>query len=164
MKRVALWVVGAGVTSVALMLALRAQEQQAGKAATTPSQAVTASATAPGSEKIAFTFADDTQLQQFAQLWQQRQAVLAKMAVLQSYWREEQGNLGKVSQELLSRYNIDVNKNYQFDPTRKVLIEREAVAQPPADLGGAPAPVQGQSPAQPDPTQPAQQPAPGVQQ
>jgi hypothetical protein len=162
MKRVGLWVVGAGVTSVALMLALRAQEQQAGKAATAPSQAA-ASAAAPGNEKIAFTFADDTQLQQFAQLWQQRQATLAKMAVLQSYWREEQGNLNKVSQELLARYNIDVSKNYQFDPTRKVLIEREAAPQPPAELGGAPAPVQGQS--QADPAQPAaQQPAQGAQQ
>ena len=144
MKRVALWVVGAGVISIASMLALRAQEQQAGKTAAPSVASAGAPTSAIGPEKVAFTFADDTQLQQFAQLWQQRQAVLAKMAVLQSYWREEQANLGKVNQELLSRYNIDVSKNYTFDPTRKVLIEREAQAQPPADIsqtGQVPAPT-----------------------
>ena len=131
MKRAALWVVGAGVTSVALMFALRAQEQQIKPSST--AAATVAPATAPkGPEKVAFTFADDTQLQQFGQLWQQRQASVAKMAVLQSYFKEEQANLGRVNQELLSRYNIDVNKNYTFDAACKVLLEQ---ATPPQQLG-----------------------------
>jgi hypothetical protein len=121
------------------MLALRAQEQQAKPGAAVAPAASTAAPAAPGEEKVAFTFTDNAQVQQFAQLWQQRQAVLAKMAVLQSYWREEQANLGTVNQELLTRYNIDVNKNYTFDPNRKVLIEKEAQPQPPAELGQVPA-------------------------
>ncbi|GEM_PF-2321234 len=137
MKRAALWVVGAGVTSVALMFALRAQEQQVKPSTTT---AAIAAAPAPkGPEKVAFTFADDTQLQQFGQLWQQRQASVAKMAVLQSYFKEEQANLGRVNQELLSRYNIDVNKNYTFDSARKVLLEQPM---PPQQLGDASQPAQ----------------------
>jgi len=124
MKRVTLWTIGAGVTGVALMLALRAQESQTVKTETTQDAKP---------EKIAFTFSEDEQMQQFALLWQQRQLITTRMAVLQSYWGVEQGNLTDVNKQLLEKFNLDVSKNYALDAERKVLIEREE-AQPPAPL------------------------------
>ena len=136
MKRATLWTIGAGVTGVALMIALRAQEQPGGKAE--PAK----DAVAPA-EKIAFTFSDDQKMQEFAQIWQQRQVILTRMAVLQSYWNIEQGGLNETNKQLLEKFNMDVNKNYTLDSERKVLVEREAAPQP-TQLGesqaGTPAP------------------------
>lgn len=71
----------------------------------------------------------------FAQLWQQRQAVITRMAVLQAYWNQEQPALQESNTQLLSTYNLDVNKNYTLDAARKVLVEQEATTPPPAELG-----------------------------
>ena len=136
MKRAMLWTIGAGVTGVVLMLALRAQEQPGGKAESAKDAAAPA-------EKIAFTFSDDQKMQEFAQLWQQRQVVLTRMAVLQNYWNVEQGGLNETNKQLLEKFNLDVDKNYTLDTDHKVLVEREAAPQP-TQLGepqaGAPAP------------------------
>ena len=137
MKRVALWFLGAGGTAVALTFALRAQEQSKPvQLAASTTQAAPAAATppAPADGKVAFTFSDDDQMKQFAQLWQQRQAVMTKMAVLQGYWNQEQAGLAKVNQELLAKYNLDVNKNYAFDATKKVIVERELTPEQQAAL------------------------------
>lgn len=131
MKRATLWTIGAGVTGVALVIALRAQEQPSGKAE------LVKEAAAPA-DKIAFTFSDDQKMQEFAQLWQQRQVVLTRMAVLQSYWNVEQGGLNETNKQLLEKFNLDVNKNYTLDTDRKVLVEREAAPQP-TQLGQPPA-------------------------
>jgi len=139
MKRATLWTIGAGVAGVALMLALRAQEQPGGKAESAKDAAAPA-------EKIAFTFSDDQKMQEFAQLWQQRQVVLTRMAVLQSYWNVEQGGLNETNKQLLEKFNLDVNKNYTLDTDRKVLVEREAAPQP-TELGQPP--TQSQLPATP---------------
>ncbi len=138
MKRAVWWVVGAGATSMVLMWALLAQDQQIAQAASKNQPAAPATPAAPAApatpEKIAFTFADQEQMKQFAQVWAQRQAMITKMAVLQSYWNQEQAGLTKLNEELLSKYNIDTNKNYSFDAQRKVLIERET---PPATAASA---------------------------
>lgn len=131
MKRATLWTIGAGVTAVALMIALRAQEQPGGK--TEPAKEAATSA-----DKIAFTFSDEQKMQEFAQIWQQRQVVLTRMAVLQSYWNVEQGGLNETNKQLLEKFNLDVNKNYTLDTDRKVLVEREAAPQP-TQLGQPPA-------------------------
>jgi len=133
MKRAVLWIVGVGIVGVGLMLALRAQEQ-----AQAPSQAQQPPATAQ-QEKVAFTFTDDAQMQAFAELWQQRQVVLTRMAVLQAYLDQEQAGLAQVNQQLLSQFNLDVNKNYTLNTARKVLIEQEPAPTQPAQLGQAPA-------------------------
>ncbi len=126
MKRVTMWIVGAGVASVALMIALRAQEQSAKPIAAgqASSSAAPAAPAASGEEKVAFTFTDEEQMKQFAQVWQQRQALLTRMAVLQAYWNQEQGGLTQMNQQLLSQFNLDVNKNYTLDTDRKVLVEQ----------------------------------------
>lgn len=136
MKRATLWIVGAGVVSVALMLALRAQEQQA-QAPAPEGVSVT-----PAEERAAFTFTDEAQMQQFAQLWQQRQGMITRMAVLQAYFSQEQASLAQVNQLLLSQYNLDVTKNYTLDPQRKVLIEREAAPEQPLQVGQAQPPTE----------------------
>ena len=145
MQRATLWIVGVGVTGVALMLALQAQERQTSAPASVQKPAATPSAASkPAKETTAFTFKDDDQMKQFAQLWQQRQATLTKMAVLQSYFAQEQAVLADQNKQLLSSYSLDVSKNYTLDTDRKVLVEREAPPQQPAQLGQTPAAAQPQ--------------------
>ncbi|HBH97166.1 MAG TPA: hypothetical protein DDX89_05170 [Candidatus Omnitrophica bacterium] len=142
MKRIMLWVVGVAVVGGALVWALQAQEQQATNPATQPASAQ-APAAAAGPETVAFTFGDDAQMQQFAQVWGQRQGVLTRMAVLQAYWNQEQAGLTQLNQEMLSKYNLDVNKNYSLDTNRKVLIEQPLT---PEQAAAQQAAAQGQNP------------------
>ena len=136
MKRAGMWIIGALVVSSALMFTLRA-EPKAGKDAMAATQEKEKK-----EDKVAFTFSDDDQMKQFAQLWQQRQVVLTRMAVLQDYWGLEQAGLGNINKELLSKFNLDVSKNYTLDTDRKVLLERETPPTPtPTELGGAVAPA-----------------------
>ena len=133
MKRAAWWLIGIGVASLSLVVALQAQEQQKDKK--------DAAADEKKEEKIAFTFKDDDQVKEFAQLWQQRQGVLTRMAVLQDYWNFEQVGMNEANKQMLEKYNLDVNKNYTLDTDRKVLLEREAVPPPAEQIGQAPAPA-----------------------
>lgn len=147
MQRATFWIIGAGLTGAALMLVLQAQERQTGAPA--PAQQAASSPAASGSEKIAFTFPDEDQMRQFAQLWQQRQATLTKMAVLQDYFTQEQTALADQNKQLLSTYNLDVSKNYTLDTDRKVLVEREAPPEQPAQPGqpqNQPQPLTGSKP------------------
>jgi hypothetical protein len=143
------------VAGGALVWALQAQEQQANPPAPQAQTQVAPAAGAPatGPETIAFTFTDETQMQQFAQVWGQRQGALTRMAVLQAYWNQEQAGLGQLNQELLSKYNLDVNKNYTLDTDRKVLVEQpltpEQVAAQAAIAGGTTPGQADQAPANP---------------
>ena len=121
MKRVMLWIVGAGITSVALTVALQAQERPAAKPAPT---AAAVAASPAAQEKPAFAFTDEAQMRQFGQLMQKRQAVVTRMAVLQAYFENEQEGLKKLNDELLNKYHLDTNKNYRLDPQRKVILEQ----------------------------------------
>ena len=144
MKRAGIWIVGIVVASSALMLTLRA-EPKAGKDIPAASQEKKAEG------KVAFTFSNDDQMKQFAQIWQQRQVVLTRMAVLQDYWSLEQSGLGNINKDLLSKFNLDVSKSYTLDTDRKVLLERETPppAAPPAELGSTPARAPAAKPATP---------------
>ena len=90
-------------------------------------------------EKIAYTFDDEAKMKDFTQLWQQRQTVLLRMTVLQSYWNEEQATLAKLNNQLATTYHLDATKNYSLDSTRHVLIERENLrsSQPPTPAAQA---------------------------
>ncbi len=145
--------IGAGLTSVLCMLALQAQERRASnpppaksaaapkdKGAQAPTQPVAASPSA-SAEKVAFTFADEAQMQEFGKIWQQRQIMMTRMAVLRSYWDQEQAAVAQINQGLLSKYSLDVNKNYNLDTKRRALIEQPATATqvPPMSSDAAPA-------------------------
>lgn len=154
MKRLILWGGAIAIIGGVMVWALQAQEQQQ---ANPPAQQPAATAEAPaapaGPETIAFTFADDAQMQQFAQVWGQRQGVLTRMTVLQAYWNQEQTGLTQLNQELLSKFNLDVNKNYTLDTDRKVLVEQpltpEQVAAQAAVAGGTTPGQADQPPANP---------------
>ena len=148
MKRNLLWGIGAIAASAMLVTILRAEDKVApkpGSASMPMAQPAGANASKDSKDKIAFTFKDEPQMREFATMWQQRQVILARMAVLQNYWNQEQGNLSEINQKFLSQYNLDVNKNYALDPDRKVLLERELPAsgaageQPGAAKAGTPA-------------------------
>lgn len=143
MKRMALWVLGLCVASAGLVFALRAQERQIAKApaaASTPAApAKTPAEPPPGT--VVHTFADETEMEQFAQIWRQRQAALARSAVLESYLVQEQQALKQITEELLSKFSLDVAKAYTLDTERKTLVEREGPppGAPEAGAGAGPA-------------------------
>ena len=127
MKKPMWGLVGAAVASVVVVVALQAQEH---RLAATPAQPAQASAKEEG--KAVFTFPDDAKMQEFAARWQQRQAMMARMAVLQGYWKQEQANLAQMNQQLLTDYHLDVSKTYTLDRDKRVLLERAPSAEPPA--------------------------------
>lgn len=159
MKRQGLWLslVGVGIVGTALMVTLQAQERQAAPSAKAQSASEKGSPATPAPaassqpEKVAYTFTDEAQIQQFAQMWQERQLTLTRMAVLQDYFNKEQESLTKMNGEFSSKYNLDVNKNYTLDAQRKALIERELPPEQPGQpqLGQAPGTASTTPPATP---------------
>ncbi|MBI4322855.1 MAG: hypothetical protein HY596_01115 [Candidatus Omnitrophica bacterium] len=126
MQRQGWWLVGAVVGGGLLMVGLRAQERQAGRPP--------ASKAADGSaQAVVFTFADEAGVQAFANVWRQREQVLARLATLQEYWAREQQELAGLTQRLAAEYHVDVAKSYALDPQRKVLIE-QSPSSPPAPV------------------------------
>jgi len=128
-------------------------------------ETATAPDTDTGERKVIYTFADDAAMQAFAQLWQQRQSILLRMAVLKAYWDSEQQLVTQLNETLATTYQVDVAKAYTLDDQRLVLVEREApqaptpAAAPTQDAGTAqtgeqaatpapqtPAPAQGGTP------------------
>ena len=125
MKRMVVWSAAAGcaVLSIAVMAhAAKKQEKNAPK----PQPAAEAAAPAKPAEKIAYTFSDQSKVDAFSKLWQQRQATVIRMSVLKGYFQEEQGSLEKLNQQFAKDYNLDVTKNYRFDNERKVILEVES--------------------------------------
>ncbi|MBI3325054.1 MAG: hypothetical protein HYZ92_07215 [Candidatus Omnitrophica bacterium] len=131
MRRPLVLIVGAAAVSVVLTLALQAQEKQATPPASASHPAHPAASASPPAGTVVYTFSDEAQMREFAQAWTKRQASLTRMAVLQGYLTQEQASLGQLNEEMLSKYHLDVKKNYSLDTERKVLLEREEPAQPP---------------------------------
>ncbi|MBI2104495.1 MAG: hypothetical protein HYT90_02780 [Candidatus Omnitrophica bacterium] len=91
--------------------------------------------TQPASEeadegKVIHTFADEDAMKAFAELWQQRQSVIVRMAVLKAYWDSENSLVAQLNKQLADDYQVDVAKLYALDEQRRVLIERPAPAAP----------------------------------
>ena len=121
----------------------------------TPVEGQLAEATPEAEEgTVVHTFADEQELQAFGNLWQQRQGSGVRLAVLKSFWDEEDADLTKLNSTLTETYTLDVAKNYTLDAQRRVIIERPAPPAPPAAdaLPGAPASA---SPGAAPPSQPA---------
>lgn len=81
-------------------------------------------------ETIVHTFENDAKLQEFKQLWEQRQAVILRMTVLKAYWDNEQTTRTKLNDLFAQEYNLDASKDYVLDAKRSVILEREASAEP----------------------------------
>lgn len=121
----------------------------------TPGEGQLTAATPEAEEgTVVHTFADEQELQAFGNLWQQRQGSGVRLAVLKSFWDEEDADLTKLNSTLTETYTLDVAKNYTLDAQRRVIIERPAPPAPPAAdaLPGAPASA---SPGAAPPSQPA---------
>lgn len=151
MRRALVWVIGLGCAGLALSVFLgesrkggavmAAQKAPAAQPAATP--AVSAEAAKPaaavsGEEKVAYSFKDEAEMQEFARLWQQRQAIVLRMTVLQSYWNEEQASLSELNSKISNQYKLDTTKNYALDPKQRALVERH-VPLPSAPSSGEPA-------------------------
>ena len=73
--------------------------------------------------KIIYSFQNEDDLKAFAQLIQLKQSVLNRIAVLQNYQLTERANLENVSGQLMLKFRIDPNKNYNLDPEKKIVTE-----------------------------------------
>ena len=152
MKRTLPWIVGGVGVAVGLLLLGRHRDtatavaEQFSKQAAQPSASSGASSAqdtpAAPEGKIVHTFEDEAKMKEFANLWQQRQAILVRMTVLQAYWEQEQATLTQVNSRLVADYQLDVTKNYVMDSQRRVLIEREAPPAAPQPVATAPPPTQ----------------------
>lgn len=150
MKRNAVKIVGIAVLGAALSVSsiaflVAAEKGKEKEKAADKAQAPAAAANpAPpaAAEKVAYSFADQSKVDAFAKLWQQRQATVLRMTVLRSYFQEEQAALEQLNQQFAKDYNLDVAKNYRFDSEKKVIIElaepaAQAVTSPIAASVGA---------------------------
>jgi len=116
---------------------------QAGATPPAKPSAAAASTAAPAQGKQEdtpiHTFADEEELKGFAALWQQRQGMAVRMAVLQDYWKGEQNAIAQLNNKLSTDYGLDVTKDYTLDNKRRVLIERPAPPAAPAPSAATPA-------------------------
>ncbi len=94
-----------------MLVTLEAKEPASKVKAVAPAASSTIVPTKPGPEKVAYTFPDEAKIQEFTKLWQQRQASVLRMTVLQSYWNEEQTALAELNNKLTSEYKVDTSKN-----------------------------------------------------
>jgi hypothetical protein len=139
MRRTFLWIMGIGCTGVAFALVMNGlgrNEPVATAEDANPAQAQPASGSEP--EKVVFTFENEEKMNEFTDLWQQRQAMILRMTVLQSFWNEEQTRLAQLNKQLETQYSVDVSKNYYLDGDRRVLLERETPPQVPAPAATTP--------------------------
>lgn len=122
-----------------------------------PAEPVPAASMQAGAGNVVYTFADEASLNEFQELWRQRQGLLLRMSVLEAYWDEGQAALAELDRQLASRYQLDLMKNYVYDSERKAIVEQASV--PPASLGAPLAPELAQpssSPAEIAPSTPPQ--------
>ena len=156
MKRVIPWIVAAGAIALALTFYVRGSQARPKTPAKAASAAPAAAAPAASpAEKIAYTFPDEEKMHAFTELWQKRQSVAVRMAVLKDYWTGEEASITKFNKDLQSQYGFDPAKNYSLDTQKRVLMERktpEAAAKP-TDQAAAPAAGQ-PAPATPAVSQP----------
>lgn len=127
MRRTTWGVIAALGAAAAIGVAQAAPKDKPKAAAAAEAPAVQASAPAQ-EQRVVHAFQDDQQLQQFTQLWQQRQGLLIRLSVLQAYASEEQVALQELDNQFASTYHLDMRQldRYTLDAEKKVLIERAA--------------------------------------
>lgn len=146
MKRTVLWIIAVGALGVVLSLFVFRGRAASVTTAPGASQAVAAQAaqsagtTPAGGETIAYTFDDESKMREFTTLWQQRQAFIVRMTVLQGYWNAEQATLATLNSTLQTTYSLDPSKNYTLDSEKRQLIQRPAPEPPAAQAGTTDAP------------------------
>ena len=97
----------------------------------------TASGEAEGDRRVVYKFASKDEMKGFLQMWQQRQAIMMRMAVLQAYWNEEQDRLTQVNKQLAESYHMDLTKRYVLEDELMHLIELKDVAEPEPSIPAA---------------------------
>ena len=155
MKRVIPWIVGAGAVALAVTFYVRGSQARPKEPPKAPVTHAAAAPAASPAEKIAYTFPDEAKVREFTELWQKRQSVAVRMAVLKDYWTGEEASITTFNKDLQSHYDFDPAKNYSLDTQKRVLTERKApeAAAKPADQAAAPAAGQ-PAPATPAVSQP----------
>ncbi len=140
MKRALPWVIGIGAIALAVTFYVRGSQARPKEPPKAPVAHAAAAPAASPAEKIAYTFPDEEKMREFTELWQKRQSVAVRMAVLKDYWADEETSITKFNKDLQSQYGFDPAKNYSIDTQKRVLTERKApeAAAKPADQAAAP--------------------------
>ena len=120
-----------------------ADPQPAAKQAAPAAPSAQPAPSQPPAGQVVYTFEDKDKMEAFARMWQQRQAVLLRMSVLNAYWSEEQTAITRLNEQISTQYHVDVSKSYTLDTEHRTLIERPA---PP------PQPTQAAQPTPPAPS------------
>lgn len=102
----------------------------AAAAETPPAEGQPVAAPSAGEEKAVHTFADEAEMKTFANLWQQHQASGVRMAVLKSFWDEDNAALTKLNEAFAATYKLDTTKNYRLDAQRRAIVEAPHPAAP----------------------------------
>ena len=130
MKQVVPWFISVGCVGVMVGMIIRSPDAQAPPAAAPLAVGqITQAALAPGANptlaggSVVHTFEDDAQMSEFTTFWHQGQTIRARMAVLESYWTDEEGSLVALRSRLASQFNLDPEKNYTLDSEARVLRE-----------------------------------------
>ncbi len=141
MKRAIPWVVGLGAIALAVTFYVRGSQARPKAPPKAPAAPAAAAPAASPAEKIAYTFPNEEKMRAFTELWQKRQSVAVRMAVLKDYWTGEEASITTFNKDLQSHYDFDPAKNYSLDTQKRVLTERKApeAAAKPVDQAAAPA-------------------------
>ncbi len=76
-------------------------------------------------KKIIHDFKSDEEMKQFINIIQIKQASLTKISVLQEFLLNEKAKLDQINGQLMLKFRIDPNKDYNLDPKNKNLLEVE---------------------------------------
>ncbi|MBI1991640.1 MAG: hypothetical protein HYS71_00165 [Candidatus Omnitrophica bacterium] len=85
----------------------------------------TAPSHGPQQKERVHAFADDAAMEEFMNLWRQRQGAMVRMDVLRAYWESEKSRLDQLNRQFATDYQVDVTKPYTLDEQRHALIEHE---------------------------------------
>ena len=149
MKQALPWLVAVGCAGLSVGVLLRSQPNTTAPFTAPLTNAAIPTAVPEG--KAVHTFSDEAAMEAFAKLWQQHQGSVVRMALLQSYWNNEQASLAKLDATFSSQYGIDTKKNYFLDAKQRVVMERETPATPATPAAATDTPAPATPPAQEQP-------------
>ncbi|MBI3011245.1 MAG: hypothetical protein HYY58_01975 [Candidatus Omnitrophica bacterium] len=114
-----------GTSTVAEAVAAAPAGAKRGTAPKGKTKVTTAPSPTQQQKERVHTFADDAAMEEFMNLWRQRQGAAVRLDVLRAYWDSEKIRLDQLDKQLAADYQVDVTKPYTLDEQRRALIEHE---------------------------------------
>jgi len=74
---------------------------------------------------VIYTFKSSDQVHAFATIWQERQNMIVRMALLQGYWNGEKKLVTQLNEQLNEKYSLEPDGNYKLNNEDKILVRVE---------------------------------------